>query len=113
MNRIETHKVPIRKQNSDGRHLMNDDVAVEEPLEIYFQHQNDLKFIYSTMRTPGTDVELAIGHIYAESILPNIDIKDYRLLKYELGENKIIFQIPSKIETNYEKFTISYNRRSI
>jgi len=48
---------------------VNDDVAVEEPLEIRVAGDP----LAITMRTPGADRELALGFLYAEGVIASID----------------------------------------
>lgn len=60
---------------------VDDQVAIEEPLEIRLVYWADSeprqKSISITMRTPGNDVELAIGFLFTEGIIRNIgDIDD-------------------------------------
>ncbi len=60
---------------------LDDPVAIEEPLEIrlvYWAESEPLqKSISITMRTPGNDVELAIGFLFTEGIIHSIgDIDD-------------------------------------
>lgn len=50
-----------------------DYVATEEPLEIRVTHQSNEGFVTSsvalTMRTPGSDFELALGFLYSEGVI--------------------------------------------
>ena len=60
-------------RDSVSRH--DDRVAVEEPLEIQLcsasPEHSAARSISITMRTPGDDVDLALGFLYGESILSN------------------------------------------
>lgn len=60
----------------DGR-LVEDAVAVEEPLEIRLAERNDgvriVKPVSVTMRTPGEDGDLAAGFLFTEGILQSPD----------------------------------------
>src|SRR6476659_2842237 len=49
---------PVRRGDADA----SDDVAVEEPLEIRISGES----IAVTMRTPGDDLDLAVGFLFAE-----------------------------------------------
>lgn len=63
----------------DAGHVhRGDDIAVEEPLEIRLVHEHERlgnsndgtgSPVCITMRTPGNDVELALGFLYGEGIL--------------------------------------------
>ena len=49
-----------------------DSVAVEEPLEIRVQHAGlgpQPRSISVTMRTPGSDADLALGYLYCEGVI--------------------------------------------
>ena len=71
---------------------VNDAVAVEEPLEISLawksEGKDNVKVISVTMRTPGSDAELATGFLFTEGI-----IKDKNAIKsavaHFFAENKI------------------------
>lgn len=52
----------------DGRPA-EDDIAVEEPLEIRVQGET----IAVTLRTPGDDVALGLGFLYAEGLIRSVD----------------------------------------
>jgi len=65
-------QVPIKKVNA-GQIIDADDMLVaEEPLEIRLGYtaagKHIQKNISVTMRTPGNDLELAIGFLYTEGI---------------------------------------------
>ena len=65
--------VNISKINGDQESCRQDFVAVEEPLEIQLASatpaHSAAKSISITMRTPGNDVELALGFLYTEGVL--------------------------------------------
>lgn len=65
--------VPILRCDNLTSVQVQDIVAVEEPLEIRlrYEHQNQTitKSISVTMRTPGHDVEMAIGFLFTEGII--------------------------------------------
>jgi FdhD protein len=64
-------RVRIQSRDGDASVERVDSVAVEEPLEIKVRGAGDrslLAFV-TTMRTPGNDVELAAGLLFAEGVL--------------------------------------------
>ena len=69
--------VPIQKIEPDGViERAQDLVAVEEPLQIRLGDSD----VAITMRTPGHDIELALGFLYTEGLLANLDqIADVRV----------------------------------
>ena len=63
-NGIKPGQIIRRKQNGDLEYL-HDDLTVEEPLEIRIGR----KTVATTMRTPGSDKELAAGFLVSEGII--------------------------------------------
>jgi len=63
----------ITKFTSDGNTELNDLLAVEEPMEIRViygsENNRKEKSLSVTMRTPGNDMELAVGFLFTESII--------------------------------------------
>lgn len=51
-----------------------DDVAIERPLQIRLCLGNDERVLTTTMRTPGHDVALAVGFLFAERVLSGNDL---------------------------------------
>ena len=72
---ITVSKISGDSANLPDRDLVEDRVAVEEPLEIRLGYRkpegHTASSISVTMRTPGDDAELAIGFLYSESIIQN------------------------------------------
>lgn len=65
--------VPILRVDGADRRAADDRVAVEEPLEIRLDYDvpegRRSHSVAITMRTPGDDRELAVGFLYAESVI--------------------------------------------
>lgn len=66
-------KVPVRIY--DGAHLKErrDTVVTEEPLEIRVSSAGSSETLAVTMRTPGSDFELAVGFLFGEGIVTSRD----------------------------------------
>jgi FdhD protein len=65
-------EIAIERRRDAGGVVVQDQVAVEEPLEIRVSHVLfDLseRTVSITMRTPGNDDELALGYLYAEAVI--------------------------------------------
>src|SRR5438445_9543858 len=56
---------PVVRFMGHERQITHDDLAVEEPLQIRLAGED----VAVTMRTPGHDVELAVGFLYTEGII--------------------------------------------
>lgn len=72
MDVVATQPVEVEKVRADGRVRREDWVAVEEPLEIRIElpgEEGEGRPISVTMRTPGQDVELALGFLYGEGLI--------------------------------------------
>jgi FdhD protein len=65
----------INKIDGNSAKSVDDQVAVEEPLEIRLGYTTPegrtASSVSITMRTPGFDAELAVGFLYSESIVQN------------------------------------------
>jgi FdhD protein len=85
-----------------------DEVAIEEPLEIRLVHfsrgrgqaQPNRNRIAVTMRTPGHDLELALGFLYSESILTSPD----EILSFHRGPNLIELTLSPSCRIDPERF---------
>lgn len=68
-----SRKFDIQKADRSNRTTLADVVAVEEPLEIQVvanaANAAAAKSVSITMRTPGNDIELAIGFLFTEGII--------------------------------------------
>lgn len=74
---LSTAHIKIKKINAGGQVEVEDELAVEEPLQIQLAWQEATGFVQKnisvTMRTPGNDAELAVGFLFTEGILQHID----------------------------------------
>jgi len=63
----------VKKISGDSANSVDDQVAVEEPLEIRLGYKTPdgrtSSSVSITMRTPGSDADLAVGFLYSESII--------------------------------------------
>jgi len=78
--RVERHTI-LQLRDGELRRVA-DALAVERALQIFAvaAGSGEERLVASTMRTPGSDVELAIGFFYAEGILQTReDLTDWRL----------------------------------
>jgi len=88
-----TKQSSILKVNGDLCSTQMDTLAIEEPLEIRLsfgqQPNRTVKNISVTMRTPGNDVELAIGFLFTEGIIKDkADLKSVNHCFIACAENK-------------------------
>jgi FdhD protein len=85
-----TQNISIQKIINGQSTTLQDAVAVEEPLEISIaypqQQQLVFKTIAITMRTPGSDAQLALGFLFTEGIINSTTIINRIEQK---GNNKI------------------------
>jgi FdhD protein len=84
--------VNIKKVNSSDCDDARDALAVEDPLEIQLQFgksgNESVNSVTATMRTPGSDLELALGFLFTEGIIKNNQqIRGHQLNE---SENKIV-----------------------
>jgi FdhD protein len=70
-------EVPVLYANGSGSILRTDTLAVEEPLEIRVGFDGDVRRVHRgvsiTMRTPGNDLELAVGFLFTEGLIAQRD----------------------------------------
>jgi FdhD protein len=61
----------VKVQSSDSDSATSDSVVVEEPLEIRIKKGDQERQLGITMRTPGSDLQLAAGFLWGEGFLSN------------------------------------------
>lgn len=83
---------PIKILRPDGQKKLTDQVAIEAPLEISWQKETELtsNSLAVTMRTPGHDMNLALGFLFTEGILHNFDVVRQVMA---LEENKVTVMV--------------------
>jgi len=85
-----------------------DELAIEEPLEIQLAYESGTGFIKKniavTMRTPGSDEELAVGFLFTEGIIKNRnEIKGID----QPNENSVLVRLNEGVKRHFN--TISRN----
>ena len=62
-------RVSVRVHDGASSRSRNDIVATEEPLEIRVSIAGQSRTVAVTMRTPGSDFELAVGFLFGEGVI--------------------------------------------
>ncbi|AWK05791.1 formate dehydrogenase accessory sulfurtransferase FdhD [Flavobacterium crocinum] len=112
----------VNVQRIDGNEISSflDTLSVEEPLEIRLSYGSDSeriqKNISVTMRTPGNDIDLAIGFLFTEGIITSFeDVQDAYPLKTNcVSQKQNIVQVdlkesfsPNLMQTDRNFYTTS------
>lgn len=109
MSHSATKEIHIRKYKGETPSEESDLLAVEEPLEIRVEYgpiaKRKSQNLSITMRTPGTDEELAIGFLFTEGIVQKAsDIFSAKVW----GENRVTVSLqpdfdfdPKKLERHF------------
>jgi FdhD protein len=84
MARPQAPPLEVRRWEGDGWTAAADQVAAEEPLQLLL----DGEPLSIVMRTPGHDVELALGLLLAERVIGGLDDVDRVLISAESGEQE-------------------------
>lgn len=96
---ITSHK--IVRINGYNAEELDDQLAVEEPLEIQIafraEGQKERKSISVTMRTPGNDPELAAGFLFTEGIIHSKSQID-GIANSPFDENKVVVTFSAGVE---------------
>lgn len=67
-----THRAPISRYRDRSCEVVEDRLAIEEPLEILLHHASGRRTLSITMRTPGQDADLVRGFLFAEGIIDSL-----------------------------------------
>ncbi|WP_116108351.1 formate dehydrogenase accessory sulfurtransferase FdhD [Lewinella sp. IMCC34191] len=87
----------ILRISSRGQETRADALAIEEPLEIAIRHRARRRVAAITMRTPGRDLDLALGFLFSEGLLPQgINPGDGA----QVESNSLTLEWPNELELN-------------
>jgi len=117
---VSIRQVNIQSVNKNETSTFLDTLSVEEPLEIRISYVSDdikiQKNISVTMRTPGNDIDLALGFLFTEGIISSLDnvLDAYAVKMNCLSEKQNIVQvdlrenfIPNLMQTDRNFYTTS------
>ena len=111
MKSIRDFKVQVL-QKDGSRNSLHDAVAVEEPLEIRLSVEGFTLRVATTMRTPGNDKELALGFLWSEGIIREIEsiqsVKRSTDPRLEVSENVIVVELSAGTQLDWSRL----NRRT-
>jgi FdhD protein len=101
---IRDFKVQVL-QKDGSRNSLHDAVAVEEPLEIRLSVEAFTLRVATTMRTPGNDKELALGFLWSEGIIREIEsiqsVKRSTDPRLEVSENVIVVELSAGTQVDW------------
>src|SRR5215208_6324632 len=96
----QVEHISIQKISAGKIIELNDQVAVEEPLEIQLVYSTSTgrmqKNIAVTMRTPGNDEELAAGFLFTEGVIRNKEAID-EIKHLSFDENRALVTLHENI----------------
>jgi len=117
---VSIKHVSVQRIENNGTSSFLDTLSVEEPLEIRLSYGSNSeriqKNISVTMRTPGNDIDLAIGFLFTEGIITSFeDIQDAFSIKMNcLSQKQNIVQVdlkegftPNLMQTDRNFYTTS------
>lgn len=111
MKSIRDFKVQVL-QKDGSRNSLHDAVAVEEPLEIRLSVEGFTLRVATTMRTPGNDKELALGFLWSEGIIRDIEsiqsVQRSTDPRLEVSENVIVVELSARTQVDWSRL----NRRT-
>ena len=111
MKSILDFKVKVLQRDGSKNSLL-DAVAVEEPLEIRLSVEGFTLRVATTMRTPGNDEELALGFLWSEGVIREMEsiqsVKRSTDPRLEVSENVIIVNLSSETQVDWRRL----NRRT-
>ena len=106
MKSIRDFKVQVL-QKDGSRNSLHDAVAVEEPLEIRLSVEGFTLRVATTMRTPGNDKELALGFLWSEGIIREIEsiqsVKRSTDPRLEVSENVIVVELSAGNQVDWSR----------
>jgi FdhD protein len=116
-NGLAVTKISKSRYQNENRHLMNDHVVVEQPMQIrlFWQQGNiEKEQVFSiTMRTPGDDEALILGLLLSEGVIDNYQQVDSITLETDddignLWEVKLVSDYLPTIN-NLERYQVTYS----
>ncbi|PHI20859.1 formate dehydrogenase family accessory protein FdhD [Lewinellaceae bacterium SD302] len=83
-----------------------DMVATEAPLQISILQHGRQRQVSITMRTPGNDVELALGFLFTEGILsPDLDPETVSARHLDEQMNHLLLELPSSVAIDWQRLS--------
>ena len=108
----QVQKVWIEKYKDGSSEAREDILAVEEPLEIKLlinvTGKPQLENISVTMRTPGNDLELAVGFLFTEGFISGICDVDLSRSRAIEGANSVVIALPENFKGDLSKIKRSF-----
>jgi FdhD protein len=105
MENVSTTSIKLKRATTHQLFNVQDQLAIEEPLEIqiiYGDKANRIqKTISITMRTPGNDEELAVGFLFTEGIIKNKAQVANTFVSS--AENKVLITLNENENVNLQK----------